>query len=320
MNMLHALFITSLLLLLSACDGLWDPFAPLNPNVCRNGGTDCEKGYVCNQERHVCELFVPKLNAVSPAVFPRTGATPLALSGSGFLSGATITVDGMLADSVNYLSPQRLDTTLPPSPRSFGQIPVLVNNPDGTQVSRNDLFAYYEPRPFQSRTFACPQEGALTSGVAADLNGDGYVDLVVVGTLTYGVVTYLGDGTGKFGSPKFFDLEAFTYLSGIAAGDLNSDGKLDVVVTAEGNAAAFVLLGDGLGSFSSYQLLDTTSRTLGVALGDFNRDSKLDFVLSFDLYSAVGVYYGDGSGTFSALNYQEFPAGGRSTSLAVADA
>lgn len=76
------------------------------------------------------------------------------------------------------------------------------------------------------------------SMTAADLNGDGRVDLVVGYVDAPGVV-YYNDGSGKtFASRPFGDGKGTIY--GMASGDLDGDGQTDIVA-ARSDAPSFVL-------------------------------------------------------------------------------
>ena len=129
-----------------------------------------------------------------------------------------------------------------------------------------------------------PQQVAV-----ADLNHDGFNDLVV-GTAS-GVSVLLGHGDGTFGGAQAYALGAVP--GGAAAiGDFNGDGKLDVV-TATG-----LLIGNGDGTFlpsgSGFGIFNVNS----VTTGDLNGDGKLDVVVASVGNTAIFLGNGDGSFRF----------------------
>ena len=122
--------------------------------------------------------------------------------------------------------------------------------------------------------------GALALG---DLNADSKADLVVgvLGTKTLSV--FLGQGTGRF-TPTAGVLvlpAASVYnpeVQSLALGDMNGDGKLDVVTGNTGSDSLSVLLGDGTGRFAAPVESAKISYPLSVRLADMNHDAKLDVV------------------------------------------
>lgn len=86
---------------------------------------------------------------------------------------------------------------------------------------------------------------------------------------------------------------------GIAAGDFNKDGKLDII--AAGWAAEVTLnLGNGDGTFQSLSQVYSLSGARAVAVGDFNGDGNLDAaVLAAGNPGSVAIFLGDGTGNLA---------------------
>jgi len=128
---------------------------------------------------------------------------------------------------------------------------------------------------------------------AADLNGDGNLDLAVAlrHTPNDGFAVLFGNGDGTFQSPVYHSGPSSTW---VATSDLTGNGHTDVVITAGGTA--YIYLNNGHGIFSA----PSTTPLPGpeFAIGDVNRDGIPDLV-SDQGYVAIGV----GNATFAPLVY-----------------
>jgi hypothetical protein len=144
-------------------------------------------------------------------------------------------------------------------------------------------------------------DGAM-GGAYGDFNGDGLLDIAYVAGANPGAPApqanvMLGGKNGQFtlGS-RIRDNPVFAY---VAAGDLNGDGKLDLVLSS--GRALHVYLGNGDGTFTHFK--DYPYEALDPVLGDFNGDGKLDVATVSPISSTglgVVVFYGKGDGSFSA--------------------
>lgn len=154
--------------------------------------------------------------------------------------------------------------------------------------------------------FATGESGHLLA--AADFNSDKRIDIALTGHDSNGVTILLGDGAGAFKVAPGSPFAAFTGVKphnhGLAAGDVNGDGRPDLTLGHQEAGGIAVLLGDGRGGFAPAQgsPFRIGSGFYPHALGDMNRDGNLDVVAPDIIGSAVVVALGDGRGAFALAN------------------
>src|SRR5271157_709151 len=137
-----------------------------------------------------------------------------------------------------------------------------------------------------------------------DFNGDGRQDLAIANqncasSFSCGangsVSILLGNGDGTFQSQVV--IASGMQPSSMAIGDLDADGKLDLVISNGALKSILVLSGNGDGTFQSPVAYSTPGGATSVVLSDFNRDGRIDLAVG-DSSGAVLIFLGNGDGTF----------------------
>ena len=165
---------------------------------------------------------------------------------------------------------------------------------DGTGIS---VFLATSRGKFGARTAYPVPIANPDNPVAADLNGDGSLDLIVRDWNTAKLAILWNNGDGTFRSGPTVSLT--NPASSFELGDFNGDKKLDIASTEcppQTPCSLVVRLGNGSGSFTRSQTI--TAAGSNIHLADINGDGKLDAVLGHG--TQVALSWGQGNGTFSA--------------------
>ena len=162
---------------------------------------------------------------------------------------------------------------------SSDMVSVLLGEGDGSLSAPSDYQAGF---------------GVVRALFMADLNADGYTDLLVGG---YALAVLPGVGDGTLGPVQTHDVGADA--SAIAVHDLDGDGNLDVITGNRIRHTAWVMFGDGTGGFVREVYYGVGDSLYSLATADFNLDGAMDLVTASGNDSHVNLLLGGSNGTFA---------------------
>ncbi|GAB4020025.1 FG-GAP-like repeat-containing protein [Spirosoma koreense] len=137
-----------------------------------------------------------------------------------------------------------------------------------------------------------------------DVDGDGDLDLLCANQYSNSVSVRLNNGSGNFIAPAINpELGVRNYPQGVALGDVDGDGDLDLLCANSFSDNVSVRLNDGTGNFTPPAInpeFGVGGTPYSVALGDVDGDGDLDVVTANYNGNTVSVRLNDGGGNFTA--------------------
>lgn len=157
-------------------------------------------------------------------------------------------------------------------------------------------------------------------GVAlGDFNGDQRLDAVVANSTSNTISFLRGNGDGTFQAAVPFAVGAGAMPRGVMTGDINGDGKLDVVTVDQIVGAGMVsfFVGNGDGTFQAPTTANIGSQPVYGAIGDFDGDKKPDIAAANVTSNNVSVLINTTAVTVTAACKNVTAAAGDSCTASV---
>src|SRR5216683_146256 len=261
---------------------------------------------------------VPMINQplVPGTAAPGGNAFALTVNGTGFVSGSSVDWNGS-PRTTTFVSGSQLTAAINAADIAVAGTPsvTVVNPAPGGGRSNALFFSVTTNTPSISLAATDYLTGSRSQAVAAaDLNGDGKLDLVVGNLDSATVSVFLGDGTGSF--KAHVDFATGLYPNSLAIRDFNGDGKPDLAL-ANGSGTVSILLGNGDGTFQSQVTYPVGRQPISVAVADLNGDGQLDLAVADFTDGFVSVLLGNGDGTFQPS--VEYPTGRVPSTIIIGD-
>lgn len=159
----------------------------------------------------------------------------------------------------------------------FDGMGIFLGNGDGT---------------FQDEQFRETGVGTNPAGInAADLNGDGNLDIIIANSGTNCISVLFGYGDGNFADPTIvLTIDKSAPISFVVQ-DLNKDNRLDITVTDIDTNKVAVLIGYGNGTFGNVQMFTSgfSAKPSTLTFGTSNTNSSNDIFICNTGYSTIDI-------------------------------
>jgi len=176
--------------------------------------TDAQSGTLTNGYTYIAPNNpAPTVAAISPVSGTINGGTAIAITGTGFLAGATVQLGGTLATGVTVVNSNAITATT--AAHAAGAVSVVVTNTDAKSGTLTNGYTYATPNPAPTVTAVTPSSGPTNGGTAVTITGTGF----------------LAGATVKLGGTSATNVAVVNGTSITAVTPAHAAGTVSVVVT-----------------------------------------------------------------------------------------
>ena len=135
--------------------------------------TDAQSATLTNGYTYTAVNPAPTVSAIAPTSGTANGGTAVTITGTGFLTGATVKLGGTSATGVTVVNSTSITATTPA--HAAGAVSVVVTNTDAQSGTLTNGYTYTGVNPAPTVSAITPNSGTTGGGTAVTITGTGFL-------------------------------------------------------------------------------------------------------------------------------------------------